>query len=520
MKKVLCLLLALMMICTVLVSCVQSSENPDETTASNAEQTTGTSNNGETYNLFDPTNMKSLHEWQEKVMYVLCWNSEHKEFEITEEQITVDELNASIFERDNQVKAKLGLTAINYNEQAGSTGNEDSFLKYVERVATNGDAEVDVIATYSRSAGLCSQKGYLLPINFYDKYIDLSNPWYPEKLIEEISIKDNIYYVSGDISTNLLFLTYGFIFNKELMTSLNIDYNNLYQLVEEGKWTLDEMYTLTEYYDDADGNGKKSSNDGFGIRSYNYHLDAFYTGSGLKLVEVNNKTEKPEELIKVSDDYGSSKSIDLNDRLGQLFTSDYGGTDSDVAQLFASTRNALSMVTRIRDIGKHVMTLEKKLEVGVIPLPKYDINQEDYRCVAGNPFTLWGIFSGNLDLEREESAAGFIEYMGYYGMENTTEAVFADTFLARYADQPDDANSFNTIRRTTAFDIGRIFTKVISPSGAIADQWSNCACSGSKWASIYASLLRSYASNAQAASLDFWKLATETFKNPYEYPYE
>ncbi len=519
MKKTLCLVLSLMMICTVLVSCVQSTENPDETTASTAEQTTGTTSSGAPHVLFDPTNMKARHEWEEKVMYVLCWNSEHKEFEVTEEQITVDELNAAIFERDNQVKAKLGLTAIDYNEQIGTSGNEENYAKYVERVALNHDAEVDVIATYSRSAGLCAAKGYYMPINYYDKYVNLSNPWYPQALIDEIAIRNQVYLVSGDISTNLLFLTYGIIFNKELLTTLKIDYNELYQLAEEGKWTLEEFYKLTEYYDDADGDGKKSLLDGYGIRTGNYHLDAIYTGSGLKIIDVNNNAEKPEDLIKISSDYGSSKAIDLSDKIGALFQSDYGyGETTSISGHFAQTRNTIALLTRIRDIGRDIMKIEKKLEVGVLPIPKYDEQQEDYKCISGNPLTLWGVYSGNMDLEREESAAGFIEYMGYYAMENTTEAVFANTFLARYADQPDDANMFNIIRRTTAFDVGRIFSIAITGI-PIIDQWSNTTCNGAKWAAVYAQFAYSYNINAKKASLDFWNL-TEKLKNPYEHPYE
>ncbi len=518
MKRVICLILVLLTVATLLVSCKDNGNDPSTTTGGGNGTVNAPTTNGDV--LFDPTAMKERHEAEGKIMHVLCWNSEHKEFEITEDQITVDEVNASIFERDNQVKNSLGLAAITYNEQKGSSGNEEEYAKYVERVALNGDTPVDVIATYSRSAGLCSQKGFLMPINFYDKYINLNNSWYPKQLLNEVAIKNNIYYVSGDISTNLLFLTYGFTFNKELMEKLNLDYNKYYKMVDEGKWTLDEMYALCQYYDDADGDGKKSDKDGYGLRSYNYHLDSFYTGSGLKLVEVNNNATKVEDLITISEDYGSSKSIDLNDELGAFFQSDnaYGVSDNTMG-FFATTRNTIAVVTRIRDIGKYVMTLDEKLDVGILPLPKYNENQEDYRCVAGNPFTLWGIFSANYNLEMEESAAGFIEYMGYFGMENTTEAVFADTFLGRYADEPDDANVFNIIRRTTAFDIGRIFTKVISTSAAIADQWSNCACKGGKWAAIYNRYIVSYATNARKASEDFWKLSEE-LKNPYEFPYE
>ena len=522
MKKVLCLILALLMVSTALLSCAQGGKE-EVTTGTPDQETEPVGSEGDNVvkeeKPFDPTAMKERHEAEEKIMNVLTWNSEHEEFDMLEEEAASDTVKTAIFERNNLLKAKLGLTDIIWNEQKGSTGNEESYLKYVETVAQNGDVEIDVIATYSRSAGLLSQKGFLLPVNFYPDYIDLTHSWYPEALIEEVNIGGNRYFVSGDISTNLLFLTYGFIFNKDLLTDLGVDYNYLYELSDSGKWTLEEMYKLVgNYYQDIDQNGSKNAADGFGLRSYNYHLDAFYTGSGLKLVEIDNNATDPKKLVVVSADYGSKKAIDLNDRLGQLFTSDNAINDNP-ATTFAHEQNDIAEVTRIRDIRKFFEDGVEECEYGVLPLPKYDENQQDYKCVAGNPFTLWGIYSGNYNLQQEESAAGFIEWAGYYGMLNTTEAIFEYLFKGRYADQPDDANSFDIIRRTTSFDIGRIFTKVISPNAAIADQWSNCAAIGSKWAPIYGSLIRGYSDNAKKASQDFWNLK-ETMKNPYEFPYE
>lgn len=519
MKKALCLFLVMLMVLTVLVAC-KTPEGPDnesDVTTEDPGQVTEPGNTNKT-GIFDATEMKERHEDEGKVMNVLNWRAEHSEFEMTEEMVASDSVNDAIFERNNQVKNKLGLTNIAWTEIEGNSSNVQNFVQFVERVALNQDLEIDVIATYSRTAGLCAQKGFLLPINHYDKYINLENSWYPENLLNEINIGGNIYFVSGDISTNLLFLTYGFIFNKTLMDDLGKSYTDLYALVDEGKWTLAEMYKLVEdYYVDADMNGAKSDNDGYGLLSYNYHLDAFYTGSGLKLVEIDNNTTDPLKLVTISPDYGSQKAIDLNDRLGQLFTSDHA-RNLNPAKPFANNQNTIAEVTRVRDI-REIVSAEKKMEYGVLPLPKYDEAQEDYHCVAGNPFTLWGIFSYNFDLEREESAAGFIEYMGYYGEQNTTEAIFEYLFKGRYADQPDDAVSFEIIRRTTTFDIGRIFTTVISPSAAIADQWSKCAATGAKWFGIYNTLIRGYSENAKVASQDFWDLKEE-FKNPYEFPYE
>ena len=522
MKKVLCLILAMLMMVTLLASCANTGKG-DETTApvnqENGSETLGDGEQVKEDKPFDPTEMKARHEAEEKIMYVLCWNSEHDEFDMLEEEAAADTVKTAIFERNNLLKQKLGLTEIVWNEQDGNSDSVNDYLKYVETVAQNGDVEIDVIATYSRTAGLLSQKGFLLPVNFYPNYIDLTHSWYPTALTDEVNIGGNRYFVSGDISTNLLYLTYGFIFNKDLLTDLGVDYNNLYELVNQGKWTLEEMYKLVEsYYQDVDQNGKKSAADGFGLRSYKYHLDAFYTGSGLKLAEIDNNATDPKKLVIISADYGSKKSMDLNDRLGQLFTSDNAINDNP-ATPFAHNQNDIAEVTRIRDINKFFDDGVEECEYGVLPLPKYDEAQEDYKCVAGNPFTLWGIYSGNYDLQREESAAGFIEWGGYFGMLNTTEAIFEYLFKGRYADQPDDADSFDTIRRTTSFDIGRIFTAVISPNAAIADQWSNCACIGSKWAAIYGTLIRGYSDNAKKASQDFWNLK-ETMKNPYEFPYE
>ncbi len=503
-----------MTVAMLLVSCKDSNNEEGKTTDASVTPPTSQTT------LFDPTEMKSRHESEEKIMYILCWNAEHTEFEVTEDQVTVDEVNASVYERDNQVKNTLGIKAIQYNAQIGSTGKEEDFVKYVETAAQNGDVPVDIIATYSKTAGMLAQKGFYLPLNHYDKYIDFSQAWYPEQLIEEMRIKDNLYFVSGDISTNLLFLTYSFIFNKELMTARGIDYNDYYKLAEEGKWTLEEMYKLCDYYEDANSNGKKDIDDSFGLRTYFYHVDAVYTGANLKLVEIDHNTEDPDKLVIISPDYGSSKAVDLNDALGSFFTSDNAYADSEnVAKKFGETRKSIAMITRVRDIGSHINTLENKLEVGILPIPKYDENQEDYRCVAGNPFTLWGIYSGNMDLEREESAVGFIEYMGYFASQNTTEAVFEDNFLGRYADQPDDANVFTEIRRTTAFDIGRVFAKVVTPGSTIIDQWTKCAVTGGKWTTIYRANAPAYAANAKIASKDFWKL-NEELKNPYEFPYE
>ena len=520
MKKLLALILVAATLVTMLVACAQGDKNDDITTAPQESEKEPEETEELEERPFDASELKEKNQAAEKELNVLCWNSEHPEFEMLEEEIAGDAVNAAIYERNNQVQRTLGLEAIIWNQQSGNSGNETKFLKYVETVAQNGDVPIDVIASYARSTALCSQKGFLAPMNFYKNHIDLTHTWYPQSLLDEITIGGNVYFLSGDISTNLLFVTYGCVFNKDILTDINIDYNYLYELVDGGKWTLDELFKLTgDYYHDADGDGKKSAKDAIGLRTQSLHVDSIYTGAGLKYAEIDNNATDPQKLVIISPDFASKKSIDLNDRLGDIFASDYAINDSSCAKNFAVQANSIVLISRIRDIRELFKEGVDEMEYGVLPLPKYDVNQEDYKCVAANPFTLWGVYSGNFDLEGEECAAAFIEWSGYYGMHNTTEAIFEYLFKGRYADEPDDASSFDTIRRTTSFDIGRIFAVVLSPDAIMADRWSSCATAGSKWATMYGSLIRGYSDNAKKASKDFWNLK-ETMKDPYENPYE
>jgi ABC-type glycerol-3-phosphate transport system substrate-binding protein len=520
MKKLLALILVAATLVTMLVACAQGDKNDEITTTPQESETDPEETGAVEEKPFDASDMKEKNLASDKELNVLCWNSEHPEFEMLEEEIAGDAVNAAIFERNNQVQRTLGLSEIIWNQQKGSSGSETAFLKYVETVAQNGDVPIDVIASYARSTALCAQKGFLAHMNFYKDHIDLTHSWYPQSLLDEITIGGNVYFLSGDVSTNLLFVTYGCVFNKDILTDINIDYNYLYELVDEGKWTLDEMFKLTgDYYHDADGDGKKSAADAIGLRTQSLHVDSIYTGAGLKYAEIDNNATDPQKLVIISPDFASKKSIDLNDRLGDIFASDYAINDSSCAKNFAVQANSIMLISRIRDIREIFKEGVDEMEYGVLPLPKYDVNQDDYKCVAANPFTLWGVYSGNFDLASEECSAAFVEWSGYYGMHNTTEAIFEYLFKGRYADEPDDASSFDTIRRTTSFDIGRIFAVVLSPDAIMADRWSSCATNGSKWATMYGSLIRGYTDNAKKASKDFWNLK-ETMKNPYEVPYE
>jgi len=516
-QKILSFIIVLAMLLSALVACTGDKGGDETTTTLTNTDVTTPSDSQTTTNavhkdtLFDVNAFKASYNGE--TVNILCWDSEHPEFEVKKSELAGGEpVLDAIYARNASLEDTLGVK-LSFTEHTDGASLSGEVLKYVEMQA-DGGTPFDIMAMYSRSSALLSQKGHLLPVNYYPDYINLNNSWYPEALVSEINIKGNTYYVSGDISTNLLYMTYGFIFNKDVLSSnseIGYTEDSLYKLVEEDKWTLEEMYKLIRsYWLDYDENGIKSTDDGFGLRSYNYHFDAFYTGSGLQYLTVNNSASNADKLITLSTDYTSSKAIDLADTLGDILASNNACNDSDSGWNFTKDRD-LSIVTRVRDIQKIHDSENNDMRYGVLPIPKYDLAQSDYKCVAGNPLTLWGISADTVDYDREVIAAGVIEYLGYLAQKETTEAIFESLFKGRYSEFPEDAASFDIIRRTTSFDIGRFFTEVISNDFGIADEWSSAVAKSQKWATKAQMLKRLFEQNILAASKDFWNL-TDSLK--------
>jgi len=212
---------------------------------------------------------------------VLYWNDvEHPEFE--SEGITGDIVNDAIYNRNVHVEEKLGVT-LGFVHTKGNGSNIAAFKNFVGNAFAAGESEYDLIASYSRTTAACAQAGYCLDLLELD-YLNFENPWWPSSLIDIVGIGDSMYFASGDASVNVLHMMYCTLYNKDLITEYNLQ--DPVELVRSGKWTIEAMKTMSkDLYQDLDNDNKKSAGDFFGTTVGSYHIDALYTGSGLRLVE-------------------------------------------------------------------------------------------------------------------------------------------------------------------------------------------------------------------------------------------
>ena len=469
MMRIVALMLAVLM-CGGIVACGKGGEeSATTTTAQNSAETTSATES-HAYDDANPSPTLDLPElnYNGDEVSVLHWDSEKPEFSI--EEITGSLVDDAIYQRNTNIEERLGVE-LKFTEQNGSVDYMAEFAQAVQNSFQSGAKEYDIIPTYSRTAAILSTRGLYYNMNeIDDNYINLEQPWWPDCITDTVTIGDAIYFITGDCSTNVLHMMYTMWFNKDLITEYNLEYP--VQLVRDNKWTLEKLFAMTaDTYQDLNNNGREDESDFFGFVGVNYGLDAFYTGSGLRLVELAG-----DEFLRISPDYSSEKAVDLVDMLGARCT----GTDwyigSEMGVIFQENR---ALFCQNRTYYAENYLLEVDFSYGLIPTPKYDENQEEYISVLANPITLYGIMA-DVDENRLSEMTAVIECWGYEGYMLTTPALFETNMKLKYSETSDESEMFDIVHSTINLDLGRVFSQDLQFMSEIP---SKAAEVGAAWAS-------------------------------------
>lgn len=470
MKKMLALLLATFMILTSFVACntPTPSQDSQSTPAGGAEQTPSPeATPAETEGHGIPNDLK----YNGKTITIACWESPQPEFDVDFEDCDGDPVVDAVYKRNLYTEQLLDveLDFIPFYTDEGKTGIE-SYANSLKNAVSDASTFYDIVATYSRSTAQCFVNGLIVPLDVYN-VLDLSKEWWPKNIQEEFSMDNNLFFISGDISTNMLNYMYGVFYNIELADQYGR--TNLPDLVKNNEWTLDKMVELSSgLYDDLDTASGKSSGDFYGM-TLRYHMaDALIQGSNFKLAE---NSDEDGVVVKVSDDF-TSELFDtfISDMIEYTSSDDVynevpdgSGTDgwSDTAALIFLDSRAMFAINRMK-FGFELQ--ETDITYGILPMPKRN-PADDFNTCVDNSYTLYGICRDTAD---GDAAAAVIQALGYYGLEFTTPALFEVTFKGKFSKEEVFLDMFDCIKEHVGFDIGRLFTVHMD---LIADKPTNLA---------------------------------------------
>ena len=474
-SRVACLILACLLLLP-LVACGKTEEAVATTTvASAADATTTTEQSAEaTTEATENTDMMGYLKddldpalnFGGKTVNLLHWNdAEHEEF--CADTANGDLINDAIYNRNSAVEERLGVD-INFIGTAGDTNNEEPFALKLSASITAGDHAYDIISAYSYTTGVCAARNLLYDLSEVE-YLDFEKPWWPDMLINQCTVNDKLLFLTGDMSANVIYTMYVSFFNKDLLGALKLE--DPYALVKDGKWTIDKQFEMCAgAYSDLNGNGVKDAGDQTGLYIYTLHFDAFLWGSDIFVVD------SMDDNFQLSDEFMGEKTVNLQEKIKSfVYDTNDGFLTQDKANNHLFFDQGLSLFWNDR-CHRAILYTEGGVSFGVLPIPKYDEQQESYITLLGNTFSLYGVPQ---DSQNPDLAAAVMECWASESYRQVTPALYELSFKYKYSQDDVASQMFDIARSTVVLDLARIFSNNL---GAYKS-WQKAITGDAGWAS-------------------------------------
>ncbi len=467
-------------------------------------------------------NLPDSLDYDDTISFLYWTGSSSARPEFVQSKEVDDPRLSSIYKRNKEIENRLGVE-LRFIPEPGDSSNREVFIARLQRAKDAGTCDFDLIGSYAPVAGALLMAGLVQNLTaIEDSYIELSKPWWPDGLIQNMLIGDNLYFLSGDCSTAVMEQMYCMTFNKDLVNekyeldaqayfaaiphvktpATGVDggdtaTNMIYEKVYAGKWTLDDfLYLASDTYIDKKGDGT-TVDDVFGFCADEDALTAFYGSSGLRQIEATTDGS----ILKISDDWTSTKTVRLIAKLHTLF----GTTSFSTYNKPFYDGHAYFSLHYMYDQADLLSSNDKVESFGVLPTPKYDLNQGDYYTVIGNEFSIYSIF---IDCDKRGDRAGtlsmltaVLECWGSEAYRKTTPVIFERSLKQALSPTQYDADMCEMIRASVTLDHGRILQAPLSGSvnGSFSmdGQMVTAAMNGIPWVSQYAPHLATIEGNLE-----------------------
>jgi len=294
--------------------------------------------------------------------------------DITAEAETGDPLNDATYRRNSVIEDKFNIKIVNI------MFSNDNMLNTARRSIMSGDDDYDILMGGLHGfAENLAQEGMLADLKNVP-YLDLAKPWYDQKANQQLTIANKLYVTVSDISTIARDATWAYLFNKNILADLALE--DPYQLVREGRWTIDKMLELAKDVSrDLTGDGRMGRDDLYGYAGETTNLYYGLISAGVELIK------KDESDLPVYsgglDDAGLTafnKLISMfGDKNVSLRADDWYGRGFDV---WLDLMDASFMENRILFFDTNMANVQTyrsmETDFGIIPPPKLDESQTEY----------------------------------------------------------------------------------------------------------------------------------------------
>jgi len=452
-KQLLCVLLATLMI-VPLAACGEDTQPPaDDTTTTAADTTTAESTTeAPPPPEYEPAGVKYDGQTVTFTGYNYTGNWVLLNYHAGLLEETGDVINDAIVKRNRKVEEELGvklnMIALGKNDRDKTTVLE----KYIQ-------AQDDVLNfAMQMNCGLSkilTTKGLVQNLKSIST-LDLDKSWWNQSANEEYTINGTQYAAVGDMCLLNLGAPVVVYFAKDLIKNNKLA--DPYQLVYDGKWTIDKMYEMAEAADrDVDGNGAPDKTDVFGFATEHDTLYYGLYGAGVRFSTRDKDGNPALSLYNEKAVSYAEKMVKLiRDKDTSLYYEEWKkGYSNAHSDFFMPKLMANELLFYSNQLLVTLNLREMESDFGIVPMPKNDEKQENYISIANTYFSDHVVVPATCG--RLEQTGHLLDAMGYYAQQYITPAFIDQSIKLKGVRDEDSLNMINLIHETQVFDVGLMF---------------------------------------------------------------
>ena len=392
-KRVIAFLLVLCFVGVAFVGCNNKKNNEDETNGGsngpNGNTAIPTNEYGEVS--FDGVVPKDELDFEGEKITIM-----HRETKISSrewyKQITEDELDEAVAMRNETVKSELNVE-LAYEPIPYGAGYDDFAARFNNIISSdvmNDFHYYDIAANFAYCGAYPAVRDYAANLRDKDTFpfFEFSLPCWNQAIVNNTTMNGRLHYVSGDLNLSLFDAAMVIWYNKTLYDAKkgDEDPDNMQLYALEGLWTYDELYMwasrLYENTNGADQGKDPQDTYGFCLPRYSHTSDSVPYAWDLEFL-INNPDGTHEFNI-----IGNNKAEDAFIKWNNLIDANGNCRTGATVEYFASGCYVFYPSTIYPDEKANMTIREMEDKYGLLPIPKYDADQENYGTTSADFYTL------------------------------------------------------------------------------------------------------------------------------------
>ena len=432
--------LAAILAASTVASCGGAPENPTDTTAPSNTTAAPTE---ESYPYYDGKDFGGKTYKILNVKYNL-WDMMPQ---IMPEEQNGETVNDAVWNRNVKVMEKLNFVLEEENHES-----YDELANDLNQLIMAGD---DVYAAayvplHKILAGLTG--GYYQKLNNVET-LQLDQPYWDQAFLKASSIDGDNYFATGSAHLMINSGMWMLFFNEDMMDSNKLEYP--YDLVRQGKWTIDKLRTYTKAVANLNGDdafGKDSDGNAiYGLVSFDNVIPKFIYAAGAEYV---TKDKSGELVINCN----STKFIETCQKLaeffgvkGEVLMASADSTLNTYYQLYFEKQKCLFFGGELKTAS---LLRNMEQSFGIVPIPKLDESQKSYYVTSVHQCPAFVIPVTN---SKPEEVGLIFDALSYESEQSVLEPYFSEYVEQKGLRNEDSIEMLEIIKSSRSYDIGVVY---------------------------------------------------------------